>query len=65
MKLRLCTEILKNFGRLISFDFLKAVIKNPDFPVFQIIWITVFVAFADVIKMPCIPNYPTEPEATE
>jgi hypothetical protein len=65
MKLRLCYEILKNFGRLLSFDFWRLGITNPDFPTFQFVKMILVLAFVDIVKMIICPGYPEKAEATE
>ncbi len=57
MKLMLCYEIIKNFGRLLSFDFWKAVIHEPG----QGFWFAkavLFMALVDIVSMLIIPGYP-------
>jgi hypothetical protein len=59
MKLRLCYEIVKNLGRLLSFDFWKVVIREPRVGVYFIKAI-LFTAVIDIVSMIIIPGYPED-----
>ena len=58
MKLRLCLEILKNIGYLMSFDFWKAAMFDKDFPAGKIFLLMLFAGCADILQMIVKPGYP-------
>ena len=64
MKLHMCCEIVKNFGRLMSFDFWRAIYKDPSFLKVWVLCIF-FAAITDIYKMITRSNYPSQSEATE
>jgi hypothetical protein len=59
MKRKLCLAILKNFGRLLSWDFWEKAVRNPDFPAWLFVKMTVLSALYDIVLMTIKPGYPS------
>lgn len=62
MKKELICAIIKNFGRLLSWDFWYKSITNPDFPTCLFIKMTFISAFGDIFLMITKPGYPPNPD---
>jgi hypothetical protein len=51
MRQQICLEILKNFGRLLSFDFWQQAAVNPDFPAWFFVKLIIVGATVDILLM--------------
>ena len=58
MKRRMCLEILKNIGFLLSYDFWELAFFDKNFPAKTIFLLTIFTAISDTVKMIIVPGYP-------
>ena len=64
MKIKLVMEIIKNIGRLLRFDFWKASFNDPS-TALSLVWVTIFVGFADIVKILLISKYPSKDGGVE
>ena len=60
MKARLCLEIAKNFGRLLSVGFWKQAVTNPGFHAWFFIRLIIAGALLDIVLLVFCPGYPEE-----
>ena len=58
MKLRLCVDIARNLGRLLSYEFWETALSDKDFPTGTIVLLTLFAACSDILQMLLVPGYP-------
>lgn len=58
MKCELLWAVLKNFGRLLSFDFWWMSITKPDYPTWLFVKMIVISGFSDILLMILKPGYP-------
>ena len=64
MKIKLVMEIIKNIGRFLRFDFWKPPLN--DLPTaLSLVWVTIFVGFADIVKILLISKYPSKDGGVE
>ena len=57
MRMRMSLEILKNFWRLLGYDFWKQAFTNPNFPTWCFIQLILGDAVMQIFKMLTEQNY--------
>ena len=62
MKRELLWAVLKNFGRLLSFDFWRISITKPSYPTWLFVKMILISGFSDIFLMILKPGYPPKPD---